>query len=84
MSGRCFDPFRILSPAERADHLQGYRTYLLGRDGQIDLPRQRLTRREAWLDDLDEKPVGAVMFSDCNAVDLYRPRCELHLLALSR
>ncbi len=57
MSGRCFDPFRILSPNERADHLQGYRTYLVDRDGEIDLPRQRLSRRETWFEELEKKPV---------------------------
>lgn len=57
MSRRCFDPFRILSPEERARHLAGYGTYLRARDGEIDLPRRSLSRREAWFDELERKPV---------------------------
>lgn len=56
-SSRRFDPFRRLNAAERAEHLAGYLRYLHTRDGEIDVGRATLSRREAWFDELDEKPV---------------------------
>ena len=54
---RSFDPFRVLSKEERANHLEGYLGYLEERDGEIDLTRHQLSRREAWFDDIDKKEV---------------------------
>jgi len=54
---RSFDPFRVLTDAERERHLDRYLAYLGERDGSIDLAGRQLTRREAWFDALADKPV---------------------------
>lgn len=54
---RRFDPFRILSPAERRAHLDAYRRFLEERDGAADLAARTLSRREAFFRDLERKPV---------------------------
>ena len=54
---RLLDPFRVLAPAERSRHLAAYERHLEQRDGALDLPARRLSRREAYLEDLARKPV---------------------------
>lgn len=41
-----FDPYRRLDPEERRRQLDGYRDFLLSRDGEIDFPRRVLAKRE--------------------------------------
>ena len=54
---RSFDPFRVLSPAERQRHLAGYLRHLEQRDGVPDLAARTLSRREATFAELESKPV---------------------------
>lgn len=53
-----FDPFRILSSAERQQHLDAYQEYLERRNGEIDLESRSLPRREAYFREIEEKPVA--------------------------
>jgi hypothetical protein len=63
MSARCkpvprlLDPFRNLGSSERCQHLADYERHLCERDGALDLPARKLSRREAYLEDLAKKPV---------------------------
>ena len=54
---RTFDPFRVLTPAERTRHLDAYLRFLHERDGERDTERFTLSKREAFFRDLDAKPV---------------------------
>ena len=56
---RRFDPFRVLSREDRQRHLDAYRSHLEVRDGEIDLPQRRLSRREHYFRELDASPVAA-------------------------
>lgn len=58
ISGR-FDPFRLLGAEERRRHLSAYRSHLEARNGEIDLQGRRLSRREAFMDDLASRPLVA-------------------------
>ncbi len=55
---RRFDPFRILSPAERRAQLDGYHRFLRERDGELDFPRRILTRRETYFRALERERVA--------------------------
>jgi hypothetical protein len=58
-----FDPFRVLSDAERRRHLDAYRSYLEARNGALDLRSRTLSRREQEFRELETLPVtwsGAV------------------------
>ncbi len=52
-----FDPFRPLSLEDRVHHLESYRSYLEGRNGEIDLTERRLSRREQYLREVEVNPV---------------------------
>jgi hypothetical protein len=52
-----FDPFAVLSAEERERHLSAYGRFLAERDGEPDVERRILPRREAWLAELEKKPV---------------------------
>ena len=54
---RMLDPYRILSPAERAAHVAAYQHFLLERDGERDVETFQLAKREAFFRDLEAKPV---------------------------
>jgi hypothetical protein len=54
---KTFDPFRILTRAERARHLEDYLRFLHGRDGECDTEAFTLSRREAFVRDVEAKPV---------------------------
>jgi hypothetical protein len=49
---RRIDPFRVLGSSERRRQLDGYREFLRGRDGELDFPGRRLSKREAWVAEL--------------------------------
>ena len=57
-SGR-FDPFRLLDAQERQRHLDAYRSHLEARNGEIDLTARTLTRREAFMNELDKESIAA-------------------------
>ena len=54
---RTFDPYRILSRAEREQHLVAYQRFLEERDGYCDTDTFQLSRREAFFRDIEAKPV---------------------------
>jgi hypothetical protein len=54
---RTFDPYRILSPAERDAHIAAYQLFLHERDGERDVETFQLARREVFLRDIEAKPV---------------------------
>jgi hypothetical protein len=54
---RRFDPFRALSDAERARHLDAYTRFLEQRDGTIDLVHRTLSQREIFFRDLERQRV---------------------------
>jgi hypothetical protein len=56
-SRRTLDPYRILSPAEREQHLHAYQRFLNERDGELDLETFQLSKREAFFRDIGAKPV---------------------------
>lgn len=66
-SGR-LDPFRILSEEERRRHLDGYRSYLEVRNGEIDLDNRSLSRREAFMQALEVHPVVGQNLIDRDAM----------------
>jgi hypothetical protein len=53
-----FDPFLVLTPEERERHLSAYGRFLAERDGEPDVERRVLPRREAWFAELEKKPVA--------------------------
>jgi hypothetical protein len=53
-----FDPFAVLTHEERERHLSAYGRFLAERDGEPDLERRVLPRREAWFAELEKKPVA--------------------------
>ena len=53
-----FDPFRVLPAEERRRHLDAYRSYLEARNGEIDLPRRSLSRRELYFRQIERRPVA--------------------------
>jgi len=57
-SPRRFDPFRVLPAAERRRHLAAYRSWLEARNGEIDLPQRRLSRRERYFAGIERQPVA--------------------------
>jgi predicted TIM-barrel fold metal-dependent hydrolase len=52
LAPRRFDPFRVLSAAERQRHLEAYETFLATRNGSIDLATRTLSRREVYFERL--------------------------------
>ena len=54
---RTFDPFRVLTPREREQHLAAYQEFLTERDGERDVDTFQLARREMFFRDIDAKPV---------------------------
>ena len=55
---RSFDPFAVLTHEERERHLSAYGRFLAERDGEPDVERRVLPRREAWFAELESKPVA--------------------------
>jgi hypothetical protein len=56
---RCFDPFRVLTDAERSCHLDSYAAFQEQRNGAIDLPRRALAARDAYFRELARRPVNS-------------------------
>jgi hypothetical protein len=52
-----FDPFRVLTPAERREQLDGYREFLRRRDGAMSFEAGTLSEREAYFAELDTQSV---------------------------
>ncbi len=52
-----FDPFRILSPNERREQLDGYRRYLRRRDGAMSFEDGTLAARESYFAELEKRSV---------------------------
>jgi hypothetical protein len=52
-----FDPLAPLSATERKQRLDAYLDFLRNRDGEPNVDRRTLSRREAWLHELEQKPV---------------------------
>jgi len=52
-----FDPLTPLPTAEREARLDAYLDFLRQRDGEPDVPARTLSRREAWFQDIEKKPV---------------------------
>src|SRR5262249_41630588 len=52
-----FDPYRILSRAERVAHVAAYQRFLHERDGEPDVETLQLAKREAFFRDIEAKPV---------------------------
>jgi hypothetical protein len=63
-ASRRFDPFRLLTPQERARHVGAYRSFLEARNGEIDLEGRRLLRREQFFRSLALVPVTSVKPKD--------------------
>ena len=53
-----FDPFRVLTEAEREAHLHRYREFLGTRDGQPDLTARTLAVREPRMSEIEQRPVA--------------------------
>lgn len=70
-SGLRFDPLRVLTNAERESHLDRYRSFQEARNGEIDLPARRLSRREAFFQDLACQPVESGIPVDGSAFDTW-------------
>ncbi len=51
------DPFRILSREERESQIASHRDFQRARDGELELPARRLSKREAFLEEIDARPV---------------------------
>jgi hypothetical protein len=71
---RRFDPFRNLTPEERAQHLDAYRHFLNEREGEPDARRRTCDRRERRMLELEGSPavvwtgaVDRVAFRRCMA-----------------
>jgi hypothetical protein len=52
-----FDPYRILSRAERVAHVAAYQRFLHERDGEPEVETCQLAKREAFFRDIEAKPV---------------------------
>lgn len=52
-----FDPFRVLTQAERRRQLDTYREFLRERDGELDFPARKLAKREEYVATLDRERV---------------------------
>lgn len=55
---RRFDPFRVLPSEERSRYLEAYADWMEARNGEIDLPKRQLSRREALLGEITREPVS--------------------------
>lgn len=87
---RSFDPFRLLSEEERTRHLDAYLRFLGQREGEVDLTRRTLSRREermrelerdgaAWIGELDREGFRRSMSRQ--RVDALDPRTQWILAA---
>jgi hypothetical protein len=87
---RSFDPFRLLSEEERTQHLDAYLRFLSQREGEIDLARRTLSRREermraleqdeaVWIGDVDRDGFRRSMSRQ--RVDSLDPRTQWILAA---
>ncbi len=74
MTGHRFDPFRVLSEDERAQHRERYARYQMERNGEIDLGRRSLSLRESYFSDLGGRSVSASRTVDVEALETWISR----------